>query len=247
VILVIIALLLRAIVAPLVLVITTALSFAASFGLSSLLWRYALGFSGIEAQLPLYIFVFLVALGVDYNIFLSARIREETRSSGTRQGVLRGLGVTGGVITAAGIVLGGTFAALAQLPSASIAEVGTAVALGVLLDTLLVRTVLVPASLLAIGERAWWPARPWGERGSRGRQGKMTSVAETTRTDVTGIPSPRQRSRTYSRSDGLRSSRWFRLSTGPFLGLRAFLALGLAVASTAGGVMLRLSPAVSIC
>jgi RND superfamily putative drug exporter len=163
VILVIIALLLRAIVAPLVLVITTALSFAASFGLSSLLWRYALGFSGIEAQLPLYIFVFLVALGVDYNIFLSARIREETRSSGTRQGVLRGLGVTGGVITAAGVVLGGTFAALAQLPSASIAEVGTAVALGVLLDTLLVRTVLVPASLLAIGERAWWPARPWGD------------------------------------------------------------------------------------
>jgi putative drug exporter of the RND superfamily len=158
VILIIIALLLRAIVAPLVLVITTALSFAASFGLSSLLWRYVPGFAGIGAQLPLYIFVFLVALGVDYNIFLSARIREEARYSGTRQGILRGLGVTGGVITAAGIVLGGTFAALAQLPSAPIAEVGIAVALGVLLDTLLVRTVLVPPSLLTIGERAWWPA-----------------------------------------------------------------------------------------
>ena len=162
VILVVIALLLRAIVAPLVLVITTALSFAASFGLASLLWRYGLGYPGIEAQLPLYIFVFLVALGVNYNIFLSARIREETRQLGTRPGTLRGLAMTGGVITAAGIVLAGTFAALAQLPSVSLTEVGTAVALGVLLDTLLVRTVLVPATLLTIGDRTWWPARPAG-------------------------------------------------------------------------------------
>lgn len=155
----IIALLLRAILAPVVLVLTTALSFAASFGLSSLLWRYGLGYAGVQAVIPIYIFVFLVALGVDYNIFLSARIREESRRLGLRAGTLRGLGVTGGVITAAGIVLAGTFAALTQIPGVSITEVGTAVALGVLLDTLVVRTVLVPASLLTIGERIWWPSR----------------------------------------------------------------------------------------
>ena len=159
VIFVIIALLLRAIVAPMVLVATTALSFAASFGLSSLLWRFAFGYSGVQSVIPIYIFIFLVALGVDYNIFLSARIREESRRLGIRQGTLRGLGVTGGVITAAGIVLAGTFAALTQIPQVDITEVGTAVALGVLLDTLLVRTVLVPASLLTIGERVWWPSR----------------------------------------------------------------------------------------
>ena len=155
----IIALLLRAIVAPLVLVATTALSFAASFGLASLLWRFAFGYSGVQSVIPIYIFIFLVALGVDYNIFLSARIREESRRLGIRAGTLRGLGVTGGVITAAGIVLAGTFAALTQIPQVDIAEVGTAVALGVLLDTLVVRTVLVPASFLTIGERVWWPAR----------------------------------------------------------------------------------------
>jgi putative drug exporter of the RND superfamily len=155
----IIALLLRAIVAPLVLVATTALSFAASFGLASLLWRHGLGYPGVESVIPIYIFIFLVALGVDYNIFLSARIREESRRLGLRDGTVRGLGVTGGVITAAGIVLAGTFAALTQIPQVTTTEVGTAVALGVLLDTLLVRTILVPASFLTIGERIWWPAR----------------------------------------------------------------------------------------
>jgi putative drug exporter of the RND superfamily len=159
VILAIIALLLRAIVAPAVLVATTALSFAASFGLANLLWRHGLGYAGVESVIPIYIFIFLVALGVDYNIFLSARIREESRRLGLQGGTVRGLGVTGGVITAAGIVLAGTFAALTQIPQVSITEVGTAVALGVLLDTLLVRTVLVPASLLTIGERVWWPTR----------------------------------------------------------------------------------------
>ena len=166
VILAVIALLLRAIIAPAVLVATTALSFAASFGLSSLLWRHGLGYAGVQAVIPIYIFIFLVALGVDYNIFLSARIREESRRLGLRGGTLRALGVTGGVITAAGIVLAGTFAALTQIPEVSITEVGTAVALGVLLDTLLVRTILVPAGLLAIGERVWWPAR--AGRGGRG-------------------------------------------------------------------------------
>jgi len=159
VILVIIALLLRAIVAPLVLVATTALSFAASFGLATLLWRYAFGYDGIEAQLPMYIFIFLVALGVDYNIFLAARIREESSNLGIRQGTLRGLGVTGGVITAAGVVMAATFSALTLIPAVAVAEVGVAVAVGVLLDTVLVRTVLVPASLLIIGDRVWWPSR----------------------------------------------------------------------------------------
>jgi RND superfamily putative drug exporter len=158
VIFVIIALLLRAVVAPAVLVLTTALSFAASFGLSSLLW-HGLGYAGVQSVIPIYIFIFLSALGVDYNIFLSARVREESRKLGLREGTLRGVGVTGGVITAAGIVLAGTFAALTQIPQVDITEVGTAVALGVLLDTLVVRTVLVPASLLTIGERVWWPSR----------------------------------------------------------------------------------------
>jgi len=160
VILVVITLLLQAVVASLLLVATTALSFAASFGLSDLLWRYGLGYSGIESQVPVYIFIFLVALGVDYNIFLAARIREEARHAGIRPGTLRGLSITGGVITAAGVVLAATFAALVLEPTVYLTEVGTAVAIGVLLDTLLVRTVLVPAALLTIGERVWWPARP---------------------------------------------------------------------------------------
>jgi putative drug exporter of the RND superfamily len=155
----IILMLLRAVIAPLLLVAATALNFAASLGLSTLLWRYGLGYGGMEAQIRMYIFVFLAALGVDYSIFLSARIREEARHLGTRDGILRGLSVTGGVITAAGIVLAGTFAALTQLPSVPITQIGIAVAAGVLLDTLLVLTVLIPASLLATGDRAWWPAR----------------------------------------------------------------------------------------
>ncbi len=166
VILIVITLLLQAIIAPLVLVVTTALSFAAAFGLSSLVWRFAFGYSGVQSVIPIYIFIFLVALGVDYNIFLSARIREESRQLGLREGTLRGLGVTGGVITAAGIVLAGTFAALTQIPQVNITEVGVAVALGVLLDTLIVRTVLVPASFLTIGDRVWWPSSRGGRHTS---------------------------------------------------------------------------------
>jgi RND superfamily putative drug exporter len=156
-ILVVIALLLRAVVAPLVLVAATALSFGASFGLASLLWRYGLGYQGINAQIPLYIFVFLVSLGVDYNIFLSARIREEAAVAGLRPGVRRGLGLTGGVITAAGLIMAGCFGAITLIPTVAVAEVGSAVVVGVLVDTLLVRTVLVPAALLTIGDRIWWP------------------------------------------------------------------------------------------
>jgi putative drug exporter of the RND superfamily len=157
VILVILALLLQAVVAPVVLTATTALSFAASLGLSSLLW-HGLGYESVQSVIPAYIFIFLVALGVDYNIFLSARIREESRHVNLRDATVRGLGVTGGVITAAGIVLAGTFAALTRIPQVNVTEVGTAVMLGVLLDTFVVRTVLVPACLLTIGEHIWWPS-----------------------------------------------------------------------------------------
>ena len=158
---VVIALLLRAVVAAFVLMATTALSFGASFGLSSLLWHYGLGYSSVNAEIPLYVFIFLFSLGVDYNIFLSARVREETGSLGTRRGTLQGLALTGGVITAAGVILAATFAALAQLPSVSVTQVGTAIAIGVLLDTLIVRTVLVPGLFLVIGERVWWPRPVW--------------------------------------------------------------------------------------
>jgi putative drug exporter of the RND superfamily len=175
VILLVVAVLLQAVVAPLLLVATTALSFAASFGLASLLWRHVLGYSGIEAQLPLYIFIFLVALGVDYNIFLTARIREEARNTGTTQATLRGLSVTGGVITAAGFVLAGTFLALTQNPQVDVTEVGIAVAIGVLLDTLLVRTVVVPATFLTIKEAIWWPPGRSRGRSARNRPSKAFS------------------------------------------------------------------------
>lgn len=163
VILVVVGMLLRAIVAPLLLVGATALSFAASFGLSNLLWTHVLGFPGIAALLPLYIFIFLVAVGIDYAIFLSARVREEGGSFGTRVGTARALSLTGGVITAAGFVLAGTFAALAELPSVQLTEVGSAIALGVLVDTLFARTVLVPALFMAVGDRVWWPSRIAGD------------------------------------------------------------------------------------
>jgi putative drug exporter of the RND superfamily len=182
VILVIIALLLQAIVAAAVLVATTALSFAASFGLANLVFHNALGYPGIQSQIPLYIFIFLVALGVDYNIFLSARIREESRQTGLPAGTQRGLGVTGGVITAAGVVLAGTFLDLSRLHNAAVAEVGIAVALGVLLDTLLVRTVLVPAAFLSIGQQVWWPTRPTRQPiETRRRHPSQTPPPEITR------------------------------------------------------------------
>jgi RND superfamily putative drug exporter len=113
----------------------------------------------VDPSLPLLTFVFLVALGIDYNIFLMARVREETQTHGTRQGMLRGLAVTGGVITSAGIVLAGTFSALAVLPLVFLTEIGFIIAFGVLLDTFLVRSVVVPALAFDIGPRIWWPSR----------------------------------------------------------------------------------------
>ncbi|MFI5909683.1 MMPL family transporter [Dactylosporangium sp. NPDC051541] len=158
VVLLILALLLRAVVAPLLLMATVVLSFGAALGVSSLVFNHVFGFAGAEASFPLLVFVFLVALGIDYNIFLVTRVREDSRRHGTRRGALTGLAATGGVITSAGLVLAGTFAAMASLPLVFAAELGFAVAFGVLLDTLIVRSVLVTALTLDVGRWMWWPA-----------------------------------------------------------------------------------------
>jgi RND superfamily putative drug exporter len=158
VVLLILVLLLRAITAPLILIGTVVLSYGAAMGLSALIFRHVLGFAGADSSLPLFVFVFLVALGIDYNIFLMTRVHEETKEIGTRRGALVGLAATGGVITSAGLVLAGTFAVLATLPVVTFAEIGFAVALGVLLDTLVVRSVLVTALNLDVRGRMWWPS-----------------------------------------------------------------------------------------
>jgi RND superfamily putative drug exporter len=154
----ILVLLLRAVVAPLILIGTVILSFAAALGVGYFAFDVFFDFPGSDPSLPLFAFVFLVALGVDYNIFLMARAREETLTHGTRAGMLRALAVTGGVITSAGIVLAGTFSVLAVLPLVFLTEIGFVVAFGVLLDTFLVRSVLVPSLVELIGPKIWWPS-----------------------------------------------------------------------------------------
>jgi RND superfamily putative drug exporter len=158
VIFVILSLLLRALLAPLVLIATVVLSFAATLGVCGLAFSHLFGFAGADQSFPLFAFVFLVALGIDYNIFLMTRVREETLEHGTRVGVMRGLSVTGGVITSAGVVLAATFTVLGILPLVFLAEIGFAVAFGVLLDTIVVRSILVPALATDIGKRIWWPS-----------------------------------------------------------------------------------------
>ncbi|MFD3875268.1 MMPL family transporter [Streptomyces sp. NPDC058623] len=159
IILLILVLLLRSVLIPVLLVATVALNFLATLGVSALVFQHLLGFSGTDASVPLYGFVFLVALGVDYNIFLMSRVREETLTQGVRQGVLRGLTTTGGVITSAGVVLAATFAALMVIPLAFLFQIAFIVAFGVLLDTLVVRSLLVPALVIDIGPKSWWPSR----------------------------------------------------------------------------------------
>jgi putative drug exporter of the RND superfamily len=159
VVLVILGLVLRAMVAPLLLVATVVLSFAAALGVSALAFDHLFGFAGADPSFPLWTFVFLVALGTDYNIFLMTRVHEETRQHGPRRGALVGLAATGGVITSAGVVLAGTFAALGTLPLVFVTEIGFAVAFGVLLDTFVVRSVLVTALNLDVGRWIWWPSR----------------------------------------------------------------------------------------
>jgi RND superfamily putative drug exporter len=150
--------LLRAVVAPLLLLATVVLSFAAALGVGAVVFDVVFGFPGSDPSVPLYAFVFLVALAIDYNIFLMARVREETRAHGTREGMLRGLAVTGGVITSAGIVLAGVFVVLGVLPLVFLSEIGFIVAFGVLLDTFVVRSLLVPALTFELGPRIWWPS-----------------------------------------------------------------------------------------
>jgi RND superfamily putative drug exporter len=158
VVLVVLALVLRAVVAPLLLLATVVLSFAAALGVSALAFEHLFGFAGADPAFPLWTFVFLVALGTDYNIFLMTRVHEESGRWGTRRGALVGLAATGGVITSAGVVLAGTFAALGTLPLVFVTEIGFAVAFGVLLDTFVVRSVLVTALNLDVGRWIWWPS-----------------------------------------------------------------------------------------
>ncbi|WP_043229965.1 MMPL family transporter [Streptomyces sp. NRRL F-5193] len=149
--------LLRSLLLPLLLVATVALNFAATLGVAALVFEHVFGFTGTDAAVPLYGFVFLVALGVDYNIFLMSRVREETVLHGTREGIRCGLVATGGVITSAGVVLAATFAALGVIPLAFLVQIAFIVAFGVLLDTLVVRSLLVPALVRDLGARVWWP------------------------------------------------------------------------------------------
>ncbi|WP_029290837.1 MMPL family transporter [Cellulomonas sp. HZM] len=158
VVLLILGVLLRSITAPLVLVGTVVLSFGAAIGVSALVFRHVFGYAGADTSFPLFVFVFLVALGIDYNIFLMTRVREEAQRIGHHRGSLVALAATGGVITSAGLVLAGTFAVLGTLPLVAFAEIGFAVAFGVLLDTLIVRSVLVTALNLDIGPAMWWPS-----------------------------------------------------------------------------------------
>ncbi|NUL45946.1 MMPL family transporter [Cellulosimicrobium funkei] len=167
VVLVILMVLLRSVIAPVLLVLATVLSFGTAIGVSALVFNHVLGFSGADPTVPLYGFVFLVALGVDYTIFLMTRAREEAFTLGTRAGVLKALTVTGGVITSAGIVLAATFAALVVIPLMFMVQLAFIVAFGVLLDTFLVRSLVVPALTYDIGPKVWWPSKL--ARGGRDR------------------------------------------------------------------------------
>lgn len=176
VILLILMALLRSIVAPLILIGTVILSFGAALGVSAMVFNGPLDFPGADPSVPLYGFVFLVALGVDYNIFLMSRVREESLAHGTRPGILRGLVATGGVITSAGLVLAATFAALGVIPILFLAQLAFIVAFGVLLDTFVVRSLLVPALAYDIGAVIWWPSTLWRRERGGGEAPTRTSA-----------------------------------------------------------------------
>jgi RND superfamily putative drug exporter len=164
---VVLVLLLRSILAPVLLVASTVISYLATLGVSALVFNHIFHFPGADPSVPLFGFVFLVALGIDYNIFLSSRIREEALAHGSREGVLRGLRLTGNVITSAGVVLAATFAALAVLPIIFMAQIAFIVSFGVLLDTFVVRSLLVPGLLYDLGGAVWWPWRLRSDSGER--------------------------------------------------------------------------------
>jgi putative drug exporter of the RND superfamily len=161
---IILGILLNAIVAPLVLIASVIISFFGTFGFSMLFVRYVVGDAGVDNSLPTFAFIFLVALGVDYTIFLMSRVREEARQYGTREGMLRALSATGPVITSAGIILAGTFSVLMTLPVTFTFVLGFMVALGILLDTFVVRTIMVPAAVELIGDKIWWPSTATSDR-----------------------------------------------------------------------------------
>ncbi len=163
---VILAILLRALVAPLVLIASVILSFLCTLGISILFIRFVVGDAGFDASIPTFAFIFLVALGIDYTIFLMARVREEARRHGTREGMLRALSATGPVITSAGVILAGTFSVLMTLPVTFTFDLGFMVALGILLDTFIVRTIMVPAAVELLGDRIWWPSTASGGGGA---------------------------------------------------------------------------------
>ena len=155
----ILGLLLRSVISAVLLLGTVVLSYFATLGVCALVFNHIFGFAGGDNSFPLFAFIFLVALGIDYNIFLMTRVREESQKIGTRAGVIKGVTVTGAVITSAGIVLAATFAVLGLLPLVPLAELGFAVAFGVLLDTIIVRSILVPALVHEIGPKIWWPSK----------------------------------------------------------------------------------------
>ena len=159
---VILGILLQAIVAPLVLIATVMASFFGTLGLSLFFFIEVRAAAGVDASLPIFAFIFLVALGVDYTIFLMSRVREEARTHGTREGVLRALAATGPVITSAGVILAGTFAVLMTLPVTFAFNIGFMVAVGILLDTFVVRTIMVPAAVELLGDHVWWPSTARG-------------------------------------------------------------------------------------
>ena len=183
VVLLVLAVLLRAVVAPLILIATVVLSYGAALGISALIFDWALGVGTTDSSFPLFVFVFLVALGIDYNIFLMTRVREEAHDHGTRRAALIGLAATGGVITSAGLVLAATFAVLGTLPLTFLTQLGIAVALGVLLDTIVVRSVLVTALNLDVGRHMWWPSR----------LGQREDEPEPVRAGDVAVPAPRSR------------------------------------------------------
>jgi RND superfamily putative drug exporter len=179
VILLVLMLLLRSVVAPVLLVLANVVSFAATLGVSALVFNHVFDYPGSDPSTPLYAFVFLVALGIDYSIFLMTRVREESITRATRPGILVALAVTGGVITSAGIVLAATFSALSIIPILFLAQIAFLVAFGVLLDTLVVRSLLVPALAHDIGARIWWPSLLAGTPGRHERTGRTGRTGRT--------------------------------------------------------------------
>jgi putative drug exporter of the RND superfamily len=189
----VLALLLRSLVAPLLLTVTVVLSFAATLGIAALAFNQLFDFPGSDPGVVLIGFVFLIALGVDYNIFLMSRAREESLAVGTRRGILHALAVTGGVITSAGLVLAATFGALVVLPLLILTQVAFIVAFGVLLDTFVVRSLVVPAAVYLFGDRVWWP--------SRLTRGRLAGGPPAPQAQATARPTPHEAEVAGSRHD----------------------------------------------